>query len=75
MQAPRILVPQPGFELMTTAVEAWCFNHWTDKVVPVTPSFEFASLDREEGALNVCFMHLFTYFNQTKFLNVKTRLN
>ena len=71
----RILLPQSGIELVPPAVEAWCFNHWTAKEVPVTPFFEFASLDREEGALNVCFMHLFSYFNQMKMFNVKTHLN
>ena len=34
MEASRVLVPQPGFEPMATAVEAWCFNHWSTREVP-----------------------------------------
>ena len=30
----RILVSQPGIEPVPPAVEAWRFNHWTDRGVP-----------------------------------------
>ena len=28
------LVPQPGIELMSPALEAWSLNHWTAREVP-----------------------------------------
>ena len=47
----RILVPQPGTELMPSAMEVQILNHWTTREVPVVmlimpfiscPTFSFA---------------------------------
>ena len=32
--ACRILIPQPGVDLVPPAVEAWSLNHWTSREVP-----------------------------------------
>lgn len=40
---------------------------------PRTPSSEFVPLDREEGPLNVCFMHLCTYFNGKKIVKCQDK--
>ena len=37
-----ILVPQPGIEPVSPAVEAWSLNHWTTREGPVLFLFEFA---------------------------------
>ena len=34
--AGGILVPQPRIEFVPPALEAWSFNHWTDRKVPTT---------------------------------------
>ena len=40
--ACRILVPHPGTESVTSAVEAWCLNHWTTREVPVPGNFKLS---------------------------------
>ena len=32
--ACEILVPQPGIELVSPALEAWSLNHWTTREIP-----------------------------------------
>ena len=36
----RILVPQPGIELMSPAVKVWNPNHWTAREVPLIFVFD-----------------------------------
>lgn len=47
----RTLVPHPGIELMSPAVEAQSINHWTSGGVPVPLAFE--SLETQRSTWHV----------------------
>ena len=42
-----ISVPQQGMEIMPPALEAWSFNHWTNKEVPMTNIRTFYHLKKK----------------------------
>ena len=41
----RIIVPKPGIEPMSLALEAWSLNHWTAREVPITGILETRSVN------------------------------
>ena len=46
--ACRIIVPQPGIEPASPAVEAWSLNHWTTREIPVVSFSKFQAFQTRQ---------------------------
>ena len=57
LKAYRILVPWPGIEPMTPAMEVWSLNHWASRGLPSLQTFLFIYL----------FIYLFIFSDLFKF--------
>ena len=53
-----MLVPQPGTEPMTAAVEVWSPNHWTTREVPIDVPEE---VKIRQGLTEMCCEHLWAW--------------
>ena len=51
-----ILALQPGIELVSSAMEVWCFNHWTTREVNRVHTLKYkATLQSPQCSLNTVF--------------------
>ena len=62
-EACRILVPPPGIEPVSPAVEAWSLNHWSSREVPVPLSFNF-NLLYVDIFITFCSLHITLYSDE-----------